>query len=93
MIDVKVAVSHALAFLGDMYKDDPVLDPRLEEVELSDDSSVWQITLSFMRKTPRTGAEAVLAGVLPPQYERQYKVFAVGVENGEVRSMKIRAIA
>jgi hypothetical protein len=57
----------------------------LEEVEISDDDRFWLITLGFQETT--TGKELLqrLGG-----NARQYKIFKINRESGEVRSMKIR---
>ncbi len=89
MIDVKTAVEKALTFLVDMYQNEGIQDARLEEVERSEDGASWHVTLSFLRKSQRTLAPS-LQEALGLRCERDYKVFTVGVEDGEVRSMKIR---
>jgi hypothetical protein len=82
MITVKEAVSAATRFAREMYGQN--LDLLLEEVDRELDGS-WLITLSFL---PQTGnALAALAS------KRSYKIFQVDAETGEVRSMKIRAVA
>ncbi|MGE5655686.1 MAG: hypothetical protein ACM37W_03655 [Actinomycetota bacterium] len=63
-------------------------DIRLEEVELSDDRKFWLITISFEGKT---FAEEHPMG---SRYinEREYKIFKVNAQTGEVESMKIREV-
>ena len=52
MIDVKSAVAKAIEFLSDVLKSDDIVGIKLEEVELSDDHTTWDITLSFVRCLP-----------------------------------------
>ena len=91
MIDVKTAVTRAADYAKEWLASDQVF---LEEVELSKrgDSGIWLITLSIPRRDnygalsgllPRSPAELLYGG-------REYKVFEVDAETGEVRSMKIR---
>ncbi len=93
-IDVKQAVRAAYAFVNDIYaeQNQPLNNLRLEEVEQSDDSHYWLITLGFDRPVEgATGAYAGLsASVGVPQVVRDYKILKVDAETGEVESMKIR---
>ena len=59
---------------------------RLEEVELSEDRKYWLITLGFIANT--TGEEESFFS----KKERDYKVFKVNAETGEVESIKIREL-
>ncbi|OHB72807.1 MAG: hypothetical protein A2V70_01535 [Planctomycetes bacterium RBG_13_63_9] len=87
MIEVKTAVANALEFLGQMYPEGQIMDPRLEEVELSGDFSAWCVTLSFMtRGEPRELAAVIRGGGA----RRLYKVITVEGETGKVQSMKMR---
>ncbi len=60
-------------------------------MELSEDRKYWFITLGFIRIADET--EDPLAEVLEfPQYQREYKVFKVNTETGEVEAMKMRTL-
>jgi len=85
MITVKEAVASAVEFARNML-DPPPQDLRLEEVELGKigPNDVWLITLS--RPADFTGLE-FLRG------RREYKVFTVRGDTGQVVSMKIRELA
>ena len=89
-VDFKTAVKKAIEFLAGVYANEDLRDVRLEELELSEGDEFWNITLSYRRYAPpaRTisGAMEIIAGVPP----REYKVLAVRLRDGEVRSMKIR---
>ena len=88
MIDVKEAVAKARQHLVGMLSDEIPRDPRLEEVELSEDGSVWNITLSFIsRGVPFSGTH------FPDSSPREYKTIAIRSEDGRFLSMKIRQIA
>lgn len=83
-VDVKQAVRSAVEFAGQLPSD--LTMPRLEEVELSEDGSIWMITLSFDRAASSLGG--IAASLV--NRTRDYKVFAVRADTGEVTSMKIR---
>ena len=82
MIDVKQAVDIASQYLMSLFADRLPSDIQLEEVELSEDEKYWFITLSFR--------EAYFAGI-PPR--KNYKLFKINADSGQVQSMKIREVA
>ncbi|NQU24183.1 MAG: hypothetical protein HQ567_23120 [Candidatus Nealsonbacteria bacterium] len=82
-IDVKQAVGIALKFADDMFANDRIIDARLEEVERAECESKWLVTLSFVRE-PVKASEAFAAPT------REYKIFAIQVQTGDVEWMKIR---
>jgi len=82
MIDVQEAVRTASKYLSRLYPSAQLQDMQLEEVELTDDE-FWLVTLSFSFVEPD----------LPRfTFSRQYKIFKIRGENGEVVSMKIREL-
>lgn len=87
-VDVKSAVHSAVEYLKSLqnfmgeYK---LENLRLEEVELSDNEPVWLITLGF--DVP-DGTEGFLAA----KKRREYKLFKVNSETGQVQAMKIREV-
>lgn len=87
MIDVNQAAAAAERFVRGVYPAEALEKLRLEEIERSQDGTVWYITLGWVDATaaPSTG---ILAGLTPP---RTYKTFVVDGTSGEVTSMKIRA--
>ncbi len=92
MIDVKEAIASAKHAVSSFYEAENLVDLRLEEVELSDDERIWQITLGFyvlnINPTQSPLAIAIVGG--SKKYVREYKVFRIDAESGEFRSMKIR---
>ena len=87
MIGVKDAVGAATRFAEELYGPREDLGLTLEEVELSSDDRHWLITLGLV---DRANPFAALAGGLA---QRDYKIFKVDAETGEVVSMKIRSVA
>jgi len=99
MIDVKTAVNAAYEYIKSMQDmmDSSLGDLRLEEVEFSEDKSFWLITLGFdvPKKPPKSQLENFITTSLtstPVLYEREYKLFKVNSETGEVEAMKIRQV-
>jgi hypothetical protein len=91
-IGIKGAVAKAEAFARDSLGPERTTDIRLEEIYSStmDDRPVWLITLSNSSMPAAAGG---LARALGADWEREYKVFTVAKDNGEVLSMKIRLLA
>lgn len=83
MIPVKDALGSAVEFASNML-DPPPKDLRLEEVEpgKTGRNDAWLITLSMQ---DRAGLGSL--------GRREYKVFTVRRDTGEVVSMKIRELA
>lgn len=82
MIDVKEAAEKATDYLMTLIPEAGKSNVQLEEVELTDDDKYWLITLSYPLTNP----------LLNVALKRDYKLFKVDSENGQVRSMKIRKL-
>jgi hypothetical protein len=65
-------------------------DLRLEEVELSEDKKNWLITLGYEQPSYRNNPLGL--PTIPQPQPREYKVFKLNAETGEVESMKIREL-
>jgi len=83
MIPVKEAVARPIEFASNLLGSSPP-DLRLEEVELgkTGPNDVWMIPLSMSGRT-----------MIGPLGSREYKVFTVLQDTGEVVSLKIRELA
>ena len=96
-MEIKDAVRNAEAFAIDSLGQDRTINIRLEEIESStvDDRPVWLITLSIPFVTGNGPASAMraIAASLGADTEREYKVFTVAKDTGEILSMKIRLLA
>lgn len=90
MIDLKTAVTSAYEYLNSIQDliGNQLQDLRLEEVELSDDRKFWLITLGF-EAPART---KVPLGLEIAGSHRNYKIFRINSETGEVEAMKIRKV-
>ena len=98
-IDVKHAVATAKDYAQTLFEGIDAI--RLEEVELVDNPSRWEVTLSFEYESDplvaRTDALTKFAegitGLAPtPRRSRHFKTFSIDANNGEVRAMKIRKL-
>lgn len=83
MIDVKKAIVSAFSFVDSVYESQGARNPRLEEVELSEDGGYWLVTVS-MEAASQSSYEAA-AGVK----NRDFKVIKVRARDGQADSMRI----
>lgn len=90
MVDIKTAVAAAIEYAKDSLGPERTQNIRLEEIESSrvDGDDVWLITLSMVLKD-----EGPLSALRSLNPAREYKVFAVAKNSGEVLSMKIRLLS
>jgi len=88
-----------MAFAQDSLGEKRTADIRLEEIESSavDGRPVWLITLSSLPPLDDTAFTmrrlAQTMGSLGADAGREYKVFTVSKETGEILSMRIRLLA
>jgi len=84
IVDVKTAVYAAYQYLRSLQEvmGGTLYNLRLEEVELSEDRDFWLVTVGFDR--------AEFPAIMTE--DRNYKIFKVNSQTGEVEAMKIRAI-
>lgn len=91
-IPVQRAIQAAKQTAGQFLADDPIVDLRLEEVELSEDERFWNVTLGYLlpNTNPSDATLAILQGA--SKYVRRYKVFKIDARTGDCTSMKIREL-
>jgi len=96
MVDIKAAVANAIQFAKNSLGSERTMDIRLEEIESSIVAGrpVWLVTLSsaMIDESPLAPIR-LAAGLLGADTAREYKVFTVAKDDGEVLSMKIRLLA
>jgi hypothetical protein len=92
MVKANEAVQIATAQMREWFAKDDLLSLELEEVERSKDERFWLITLGYnVKRAHATPSELMSAPAgTAPDSMRAYKIFAIDVESGEVRSMKDR---
>jgi hypothetical protein len=98
MVDIGTAIANTIEFANKFLGAKRTIDIRLEEIESSvlNDTPVWLITLSNAFAVVDTGPLAYLrthSASLGADATREYKVFTVAKDTGEVLSMKIRLLA
>ena len=96
-LTAKQAAKMAIDFVEGFYNDlgQAIQDVMLEEIELSDDGSAWQITVGFSRLGRVNSAiNPMIPEVLMSKFERtrQYKVVSVDRVTGDIPKMKIRTV-
>lgn len=87
MLEVKEAVKIATDYIQSLFSERQIPELRLEEVEMSQDSQFWEVTLSFVTREP-----TAYLSLGDAARNREYKVFRINAENGQVQSMKIRKV-
>lgn len=87
MLEVKEAVKVATEYIQTLFAEKQIPELRLEEVELSQDGQFWEVTLSFVVREP-----TAYLSLGDAARSREYKIFRVNAENGQVQSMKIRKV-
>jgi hypothetical protein len=90
-MDVKEAVKAAKTSVAELFGDQIVSDPLLEEVEFDQDSHGWRITIGFLRmpeilRTPQTPAADLLGRFATPR--RAYKI--VNINDGDQRVVSVK---
>lgn len=88
MITVNHAIVNATSFAHEMY---PITQwfTQLEEVELSNDEKYWYITLSLQSIDTKG---VVTFNPFATKQSKEYKIFKVDANSGNVISMKIRTL-
>lgn len=84
MLNVKEATEKAWNYLLELYGN-RISNLQLEEVELSEDGGHWLITLSY---NPASHFDVVMN----PKINRDYKVFKINSNTGDILYMKIREV-
>lgn len=85
MLTVKQAVQAAMDLLKDLYDTRKFEDILLEEVEMSENGSHWQVTIGFSRKAL---SENVMEAIGSKKYIRSRKIFRIDGDSGDLVSMK-----
>ncbi|UCD32026.1 MAG: hypothetical protein JSW04_13720 [Desulfobacterales bacterium] len=85
MIKVKNAVKRAFEVFNELYAAKKFEDILLEEVELSDDSASWLVTIGFYRRAPSIN---IIESIGSKKYIRMYKTIRIDAATGKLISMK-----
>ncbi|GIW25354.1 hypothetical protein [Meiothermus sp.] len=87
MLEVKEAVRIATEYIQTLFSERQIPELRLEEVELTPDNQFWEVTLSFVVREP-----TAYLSLGDAARTREYKIFRINAETGQVQSMKIRKV-
>jgi len=87
MLEVKEVVKIATEYIQTLFSPHQIPELRLEEVELSADSQYWEVTLSFVVREP-----TAYLSLGDAARTREYKIFRISAETGQVQSMKISKV-
>ncbi|MGK0618578.1 hypothetical protein [Meiothermus cerbereus] len=87
MLEVKEAVKIATEYIQTLFSEKQIPELRLEEVELTPDNQFWEVTLSFVVREP-----TAYLSLGDAARTREYKIFRINAETGQVQSMKIRKV-
>lgn len=95
-IDAKRAVQLAKDFARSLYETEKISHLGLEAVERTEDGRDWLITLGFSRpwmapkpRKQKSPLEELLHPAEEPQRVREYKVFRVDAQSGDVVAMQM----
>ncbi len=92
-VSVKDAVKVAIDYVQDLYADSNLRNLLLEEVEFSEVTNQWLVTVGF--SLPETNEESTSL-IMPSKrslaLSRRYKVVKIDATTGKPVSMKIRTI-
>jgi len=88
MIDVKEAVKIAMDFVKDVFPEEKFDRITLEEVELSEDSPYWYVTIG-LGKVVAEDPFAAFTG--RSKLSVNYKILKIHRDTGKVVSMKMRS--
>ena len=92
-MSVKDAVKVAIDYVQDLYADSNLRNLLLEEVEFSEVTNQWLVTVGF--SLPETNEESTSL-IMPSKrslaLSRRYKVVKIDATTGKPVSMKIRTI-
>ena len=91
MITPKEAAKAATAYAKQLYEAMDLPHLRLEEITLSEDGKLWNVTLGWVEQAVSTTSPLFSNyGGDIQKLPRVYKLFEVDAESGEVKAMRIR---
>jgi hypothetical protein len=92
-VSVKSAIKTAIDYVKDLYADSNLRDLMLEEVEFSQRTNQWLVTVGFsLPETKEETQSLIMPSKTSRALSRRYKVVNIDAATGKPVSMKIRAI-
>lgn len=92
-IDAREAVRIAGQYMRDLYQGENLPNFRLEEVELSEDSSEWLITFGFTASEKDVETNSFITALgSTSRPRRDYKLIRIDARTGKALAMNIRTL-
>lgn len=92
-VSVKVAVAAAIAYIKELYEGISLRDLLLEEIEYSDASDKWLVTIGFSPPaTKDVSTSVILPSNTSQELSRLFKTVIIDAVSGKPDSMKIRTV-
>jgi hypothetical protein len=92
-VPVKTAVETAIGYVTELYQGQRLRDLLLEEVEYSESTEKWIVTIGFsFPETQEVSTSVILPSQTSRQLSRRYKTVIIDAATGTPVSMKIRAV-
>lgn len=89
-IPVTIAAVKAINFVNQLYQGKKIKDILVEEVEFSELTNQWLITIGFTINKVKDDSSSL---ILPEREStRKYKIVHIDAQSGKAISMKIREI-
>ena len=92
-VPVKVAVATAFTFVKELYEGISLHDLLLEEIEYSDASDKWLVTIGFsLPATKDVSTSVIFPSKTSRELSRLFKTVIIDAVSGKPDSMKIRTV-
>lgn len=96
MLTIKEAVQKAREYADDLYDGEQIKNLLLEEAVFDEEEKNWLITLGYdssrVKREVPSGLASALTSMSKEETLREYKVFSINGESGNLISMKLRKI-
>jgi len=92
-VSVKEAVAAAIAYVKELYEGVSLRDLLLEEIEYSNASDKWLVTIGFsLPETKEVSSSVIFPSKTSRELSRRYKTVIIDAISGTPDSMKIRNV-
>ncbi len=92
-LPVKNAVSAAIAYVKELYEGVALRDVLLEEIEYSNATDKWLVTIGFsLPETKEVSSPVIFPVKTSRELSRRYKTVVIDAVSGTPDSMKIRDV-
>lgn len=92
-VSVKEAVAAAIAYVKELYEGVSLRDLLLEEIEYSNASDKWLVTIGFsLPETKEVSSSVIFPSKTSRELSRRYKTVIIDAISGAPDSMKIRNV-